>query len=738
MDHVATMSNEERKARLFGPIAAVTIGAILLLVIVTTFLVRQFDRSALHREQQVVEHGFRQRAAEIEASVVSQIQWDDAVQNLDLTFRPAWADQKIASYLAGIAGVRAAFVVDGRERLVYASVDGRRAALDSFDPYAQTVRGLLPAVRAKERAGAALMSGSATNTMVSKPIQASALAMVEDTPTVITATLVQPDFGKVTPRMGTSAVVVTAVPLCSVFLSQFANRYQLDDLKVANSRDRDLAVAAIPLRGVDHQEIAVLQWTSRSPGSQLLKHLVLPFILVTGLFVGIVTLLARRSSAIASDLIASEARAKHLAYHDTLTQLPNRAFMFDRLRQILALARRFNTHTAVHCIDLDRFKEVNDSLGHHAGDELIRAVGKRLLAVCREMDTVARLGGDEFVILQPATDSTGASHLAQRVAQAFRDPIELDYGQVEIGCSIGVTIVTNADIEPTEALRQADLALYRAKETGRGRTNFFEPEMDAALRMRRSLEADLRKALAEGALTMAYQPQVDNRGQIRGIEALVRWTHAEKGPISPAVFVPLAEESGLILDLGEFVFRRVFSETKGWRKFRTAINVSAVQLRSSGFAPLVSALMREFEVNPGDYEIEITETALLGDESLTVSNLNFLKSAGFSIALDDFGTGYSSLSCLQRYAVDKIKIDRSFISNLAADEESEALVDAIVKLARALKLDIIAEGVETQEQRDRLMACGCCDIQGFLISRPVPAEEIVTMLDTLRVPTDPK
>ncbi|MBB3954415.1 putative bifunctional diguanylate cyclase/phosphodiesterase [Novosphingobium sediminicola] len=480
----------------------------------------------------------------------------------------------------------------------------------------------------------------------------------------------------------------------------------------------------LPLRNPKGGAVAVLAWPALDPYSAVRFDLPIALLALFGLLAAAAWFFMRRSNTIASDLIASEARARHLAFHDTLTGLPNRAMMFDRLGQSLAMSRRYAGEMAVHCLDLDRFKEVNDTLGHHAGDELIQQVGRRLSELCRDSDTVARLGGDEFVILQPEADGTGASHLAQRVLKLFETPFELEAGVVEVGVSIGVTLVSNPEIEPAEALRQADLALYGSKENGRNRVTFFEPDMDAALRMRRNLESDLRKALADGSLTMVYQPQMNGRGSIDAMEALVRWNHPERGSIAPSIFVPLCEESGLILDLGEFVFRRVFQETAGWGDIRVAINVSALQLRSPMFMATLTRLVAEFRVNPERYEIEITETALLGDDGITRDNITMLKQEGFSIALDDFGTGYSSLNSLKRFSVDKIKIDRSFVHNLEANDEAEGLVDAIVKLGRALKLDVVAEGVETEHQRERLAACGCNTFQGFLVSRPVPAEEL--------------
>jgi predicted signal transduction protein with EAL and GGDEF domain len=341
---------------------------------------------------------------------------------------------------------------------------------------------------------------------------------------------------------------------------------------------------------------------------------------------------------------------------------------------------------------------------------------------------VARLGGDEFVILQPGTTAAGASHLAGRILRELAQPIDLTFGQVEISGSIGITMVSDPQTAPSDVLRQADLALYAAKEAGRNTTAFFEPEMDAALRLRRALEGDLRHALASGEIHMAYQPQIDRDDRVVSVEALVRWHHPEKGPISPTVLIPLAEESGLVHELGEYILRRVFEETRGWPGLRVAVNLSALQLRSPVFMAMVTRLVAEYDIDPRHYEFEITETALLGDDGVTRNNLTVLSQEGFTIALDDFGTGYSSLTNLHRFAIDKIKIDRSFVQNLDSGEEAEALIDAIVRLGRALGLDIVAEGVETESQRRRLAMCGCNHFQGYLVSRPVGAQELERMI----------
>jgi diguanylate cyclase (GGDEF)-like protein len=716
----------ERRSRILRPLHLVSLLTLVLLVLTGAILTSRYDAINRDRDQRVIGAGFQRRIDDFAASLIPQTQWDDAVAHLDNHFDPIWTDRNLAAYLKAVDGVTRAFVIAADDRsLIYASREGRRADARTFAPFVETAHALLPTIRLAEARRAPLPAAPATTAMVSKPIQAGGVTVVEGQAYMVVASLVQPDFATARPKGARAPVVLAAMPIDGTMLSRFAGRFQVDGLALSMRAPAE-DIARVALKDPLGRDVVWLTWPDRAPGRALMKTLVPPLGTMIVLLSILSWLFLRRSEAIASDLIASEARARHLAFHDTLTQLPNRAMMFDRLRIALASARRSKSSLAVHCLDLDRFKEVNDTLGHQAGDELIRKVAEMLTGLCRETDTVARLGGDEFVIIQPDTNVSGAALLAERVLKVLKDPIELAFGIVEIGVSIGTTLVANPETDANEAIRQADLALYESKEGGRNRVTFFELEMDAAVRMRRTLETDLRKALNEGRLEMVYQPQIDQKGKVSGMEALLRWPHPERGMIAPAVFIPLAEESGLILDLGEFVFRRVFEETKAWKK-RVAVNVSALQLRSPTFMSMLTQLVAEFRIDATNYEIEITETALLGDDGVTRNNIIMLKQEGFTIALDDFGTGYSSLSTLQKFEVDKIKIDRSFIRNLDADHEADALIDAIIQLGRALKLNIVAEGVETEGQRDRLMASGCNMYQGYLASRPVSAYEAAPM-----------
>ena len=719
---------DRRKARLFGPIVVMTLGGLALLVLLAIFLVAQFDSVETAREQRMVENGFARQLKEIDEVISPQVAWDDAVRALDHETDLRWADMNLGSYLFTFNGFTRAFVVDPQGRPIYASVRGERAPVSAFQPFAKLTAEMTPRIRAAEAVRPPIRKRPGEDAATVPPIQANALAWSDGTLFIVVATLVQPDVGMVSPRGKTAPIVIMALPVDQRVLKEFAARYMVQDLNLVTPDRPQPSAAHVDLHGPAGELVGRLAWTPRQPGRELLEQLWLPALAAIAALMMIAWIVIRSAGAIVSELLASEARARHLAFHDTLTKLPNRAMLFARLRPILAAMTRGDPPLAILAVDLDRFKDVNDTLGHHAGDALIQGVANRLRGICGKDTLIARLGGDEFIVLCENADRDAIMELAEQIVTVVRKPLDSEFGVLEVGCSVGAALIDHPGVEPSEALRWADLALYRSKDLGRSRVTLFEPEMDAALRSRRSLETDLRQALQDGTLAMVYQPQVNRGGSVVAVEALVRWMHPERGAVPPSLFVPLAEECGLILALGEHVLRKVFEETGQWTSVRVAINVSAVQLRSPGFAALVMRLAAQAGVSPDRYEIELTETALLGDDPVTAGNVDALKRMGFSIALDDFGTGYSSLSVLQRFSVDKIKIDRSFVAALGGADESEALVDAMVKLARALDLEVIAEGVETEDQKERLESCGCREFQGHLIGMPMRVGDLAALV----------
>ncbi|WP_309752040.1 EAL domain-containing protein [Novosphingobium sp.] len=701
-----------------------TISALVLLVALALFLIQRFDVVAAEREQVLVEHGFARQIDELNAVIATQVDWDDAIRSLDHKFDADWADFNVGNYLYTFNGFSHAFVLDSSARPIYSAVKGERSDAAGYAPFATVAARLIPAVRAAERQRGPFKQRLGKNNIIIPPIQTTTTTQLAGVTYIVTATLVQPDFGKVLPKGDRAPIVVTAKPIDKALLGAFSARYLLNELLLIEPTVKPDKRQQIVLRDADGAGLVALSWVPRAPGTVLRQSLQWPLLGGIGLMGLLAFLVMRRGGAIVSELIASEARSRHLAFHDQLTQLPNRAMLFERLRLMLAQLADGDHQLAVICVDLDRFKDVNDTLGHHAGDCLIQTVAIRLREACGQNATVSRLGGDEFIVLYRCSSQQQVADLADRIVMSVAEQMVSEFGRIEVGCSLGVAIIDHPGVEPSEALRWADVAMYRSKDSGRRCVTFFEPEMDDALRARRALESDLREAMSDGSLHMVYQPQVDRGGQITAAEALVRWNHPQRGAIPPGIFVPLAEETGLILPLGEFVLRRVFAETSGWGDLRVGINVSAVQLRSNGFAALVTRLAAQAGADPANYEIELTETALLGDDPVTAANVEALKRLGFSIALDDFGTGYSSLSVLQRFSVNRIKIDRSFVCALDESGEGEALVNAMVKLARSLGLSVIAEGVETEDQRQRLLACGCREFQGYLTGMPQDAGSI--------------
>jgi diguanylate cyclase (GGDEF)-like protein len=433
-----------------------------------------------------------------------------------------------------------------------------------------------------------------------------------------------------------------------------------------------------------------------------------------------------------SELKRRDRELQHLAYHDAMTGLPNRELFQQRVDQALANAKRNDLTVAVLCLDLDYFKNVNDTLGHPAGDALLKCVAERLRSCFRDVDTVARVGGDEFaIVLANLNKPDAASTLASRLLQVVSHPMDFNGQQIITGLSIGIAIAPSDGDDTAKLIKNADLALYRAKADGRGTFRFFEAEMDARAQARRILEIGLRQSISKNELEVHYQPQVDIfTNEIGAFEALVRWRHPEKGLIPPSDFIPLAEETGIIIRLGEWVLRRACQDALSWPpSIRVSVNVSPAQFRNQNLTQMVMDVVKETGIDPRRIELEITESILLRDVEANLKTLRDLKRFGIRISMDDFGTGYSSLGNLRSFPFDNIKIDRSFVSDLEENADSAAIVHAVIGLGHSLGMATCAEGVETMEQLAYLRSEGCSKVQGYLYSKPKPAAEIARMIE---------
>lgn len=660
---------------------------------------RQMDGDQQRREAALVSSQVDSAMNSAKGSIAAASNSDAAVVHLDHRRDADWARQAFPNREAADIWY---YTADWRDGVV----SGLHAPTDRNTPFEPRLTAWLQVLRAKPHPGvtaAVFWSGGRPHLLLASPFSAASPGLRL--------------------RHARPPVLIAVTPLDSFLKPHFAGT-GIRGLAVAR---RAPSGAEKGVAGLDGRSAGALTWRPATPGADLRRVMLPPLLVLVGLMMGLVALAYRGALTSARKLVASEARAHDLAFRDPLTDLANRRFFLDQLERAVLRCGRHGRSLAVLLIDLDRFKLVNDTYGHPCGDELIREVGRRLTDVMRAGDLCARLGGDEFVILAHDCDADAAGTLAHRLLEALGRPFALTAAQIRTGGSVGVSLFRGQ--QSGEALmREADLALYEVKERGRGRACFFEVEMDRAVQARRALEEDLRSALAENALDVVYQPEFQG-GVLVGVEALARWTHPERGAVPPSQFIPLAEECGLIVKLGAFVMRRAFEDSRRWPDLQVAVNVSAVELRQVGHLACVRQLVEELRVDPRRFELELTEGVLLADDLQTQETLVALRRMGFRMALDDFGTGYSSLSYLRRLPVDKIKLDRSFISGLPDDAVSMAVIRAVVELGRTLRMDVIAEGVETREQQRLLSSLGCDFIQGYLLGQPQAASKIDAQVD---------
>jgi len=502
------------------------------------------------------------------------------------------------------------------------------------------------------------------------------------------------------------------------------------DLKPEYTRE-GFAQLVAPLRGGSRDMIAFETVHRRKDGSRypVEVRLQLSRTETPPVFVAIIQDITER--------IQNRERLQHLAHHDALTELPNRALLLDRLNQSLARARWHQRLVAVLFIDLDRFKTINDTLGHEVGDRLLQQLGERFGRSVREGDTVARFGGDEFaILLDDVASDKDVGMVAQKVLDALTPPFTIDGQNLYITASIGVSLFPGDGDDTGTLLKNADIAMYRAKELGKNNYQFYSADMSARAFERLSLETSLRHALEHNEFRLYHQPQIDtSSGAIIGVEALLRWQHPDFGLVPPAEFISLLEETGLIVPVSDWMFRTACEQlcawhAAGWPMLRMAVNLSPRQFQADGLVAMVERTLASVGCDPGLIELEITENVLLRHTAATLDILDGLRTLGVGMAIDDFGTGYSSLSYLRRHAIDTLKVDRSFVRDIPDDPDDSAITSAIISLAQSLNLDVIAEGVETGTQREFLRERGCHLMQGYLFSRPLPAEDIPRWLET--------
>jgi diguanylate cyclase (GGDEF)-like protein len=685
---------------------------------------RKTDALALERQTQRMNVAIEQTLQSVTVDQEASTYWDDAViRTRERPLDMEWLDNNLGIWFHTYYQIDEAYLLDQHNVPLYAMQNGRRTAPASFRRVAEPALELAGTLRKKLLDGRLLPEGSA-----GKTVGAWEVALVEGRPALISLKPVISETGKIAQAPDSEYLHVAVRYLDGSFLHRISKLYVVEEPRFTRVNP---GRAAVPVRTSHGRVVGYVTWKVFEPGKQVEMQL-LPVLLAALVIIGgVIALLLIRIRRSRTELETSRVQAQHLAFHDGLTGLANRALFEDHLA--LALSRR-HAQSAVLLLDLDRFKNVNDTLGHQAGDVLIQDFGHRLSALTRESDTIARFGGDEFAILMENASVSAVRHLAERILEDIRRPFEIFGAQAHVGVSIGIAMSQGIGSDPLDLVRKADIALYRAKDGGRNAYRLFSPEMDESVKLRGTIEEELRDAITSGkGLCLHYQPLVSGSGEAVGLEALLRWQHPRRGLISPDQFVSVAEETGLILPLGEWVLRQACLASRAWPTLFVAVNLSPVQFHAPDFYDRLMRIVRETRADPGAIQLEVTERVLLEDDDSVRAILARLRAAGFKIVLDDFGTGYSSLSYLRKFEVDKIKIDGSFVQHLGDLSDSAAIVTAVLALGRAMGLTVSAEGVETADQRTFLQIAGCTEMQGHLFSPALPRDEIDPLLGSGRL-----
>jgi diguanylate cyclase (GGDEF)-like protein len=723
------------------PIGVIVAVAIICIVVAVLGSAHRADEVALENERQLFTRAITNHAERVLREIDAVANTEAAYRKVRINFDSEWVKVYIGLRLQSFFDHHFVFVADSSDRFLYASIGNRSVDPNWFNSVRPELDPILGRLRSgREEAGAITLAGADTG--VANRNRIAHLQSFLGRPAIIAAVAIStPDDPS--PQATANAHIVMSVKFVDEeVLREIASRLQLRNL---HKVDSDWAAVSgeylFTMSDVHGQPIASFAWTPKRPGAEIVDS-VIPFIAVAlAGFVILAIIVYMNMRRTAATIASGESRLRYLALHDPLSGLPNRIYFSERLESAIENVRKGSPAATVLYIDLDHFKDVNDTLGHPIGDELIRAVTQRLKQALRNDDLVARIGGDEFAVITTAGSDHGALQaIASRLIAALCAPYLIGTQTIVIGASIGIAVIHEHVASSADIMRHADMALYRAKNEGRNRACIYDTAMDSDLLKRKLVENDLRAAIEKDELQVAYQPIVNNSGEtIVAVEALCRWTHPVRGEIKPSEFIPIAENSGLIIELGEWILRRACLDGKAWPDIAVSVNVSPLQFRRADFVDVVERILEETRFDPTRLELEVTESTLLGNVDTAELAMFRLKALGVRLALDDFGTGYSSLLYLRRFPFDKLKIDRSFVHSIERAADAAAIVHAVVSLGRGLGMKVTAEGVETAEQQLFLRAAGIHSMQGFRFGRPGPAAAITQRLespDSFRIAED--
>jgi len=727
---------------------AITFFGLVLLAIIA-YAGWSANQSAVERERTLLDNALNQSIARVLNEQKSVAWWDDSVLNItddaiDLDF----VDANFGIFLTETYAQDAVYILNAKDKPLYAWANEARAAPSSFERVRPSIESVIDEARqGKLSPQLKTRPDSFSESQSSYRLLAGVLGVarwaghimtVNGRPAVVAALTIVPNV-QMDLLKGTPNLLVSIRYIDKDFISEIGRTLLLPDLALKKQPVEGGAVFSEPFITDDGVQAGYLSWTTRQPGHVLLT-IILPLVafgvLATGLLSKIMFGRLRRAS---TALAQREFDARYEAKHDPLSGLPNRVHMVEKIDKFLNsyIARRNGQRALAAYIDIDRFKDINDTLGHEAGDELIKLVAQRLGTRLRPHDFLARFGGDEFVILCAPAGPEAGPGLVERISQAFASPFAIKGQSIRVTVSSGLAVAPDNGATADELMRHADIALYEAKSLGRDRAVFFTARMAEDVEHRRSIELDLRSALENEELDLNYQPIISSStGAILGVEALLRWHHPLYGSMSPAEFVPIAENAGLLPAIGEWVLNRAMIDSKRWPDLEVAVNLSPVQFRHVDLEGMLRQLIVKHAIDPSLFVLEITEGVLLESTDRVSGVLAAIHDMGFKTALDDFGTGYSSLSYLCNFQFNKIKIDRSFISNVSKVDTTKTIVKSVVTLGRALGMDIVAEGIEAEFEATMMTRFGCTELQGFYFSRPLPVAQMEEFLKTY-VPKPP-
>jgi diguanylate cyclase (GGDEF)-like protein len=718
------------RKRMLVPICLIVAIAVLCIVLAVMTSARRADEVALMHDQKMFTKAIGNYATRMLREVESVAATPSAIAHIERNFDRSWVQQRVGLWLQGNFNHDFVFVVDARDDLSYALLGRRSVDPAWFNSVRPSLEPILDVLRGRTHGApkGTIRVATTDSGDAARPDPVALLQSFVGRPAILAAVTV------VAPSQASAASAPPPAVLSVKLIDDDMLRRLGSELQLRNLRTLDGPLpksdSSFDLVDKSGRRIGRFAWTPVRSGSEIIAS-VLPFLAgVVGAFILLVGLMMRFMHRTAATIAAGEMRMRHLALHDPLCGLPNRIFFGERLESVIEEVRGGGSPAAVYYIDLDHFKEVNDTLGHPIGDELIRNVTLRLSRALRGDDLVARLGGDEFAVITTCgPDTHSLQMIAGRILTALCAPYTINDQAIVIGASIGIAVIDGRAKTAADIMRYADMALYRAKNEGRNRACIYDAAMDADLSSRKLLERDLREAIENGELQVVYQPIVNASGEtVVGVEALARWTHGERGEVPPAEFIPVAEHSGLIFAVGEFVLRQACLDGRAWPEFTVSVNVSPLQFRRIDFVDIVERILSETGFDPERLELEVTESTLLGNVDAAEAAMLRLKAIGVRLALDDFGTGYSSLQYLRRFPFDKLKIDGSFVNSIDNGADADAIIHAVVSLGRGLRMKVTAEGVETAEQHLFLRAAGVHTMQGYRFGRPCSAAEVQAKL----------